>query len=104
MIRREADAVVVDVVHVAGHVTNLLRRVSLTEIELREFKRRYDATFVNRFIPERDGMRYTLTAAVRIKWPYALAEPILKPLVCARMRRYVIEPLKRAAERRTAVS
>ena len=86
-------------------MTNVLRHVSPTEIELREFKRRYDATFLNRFAPERDGMRYTLTAAVRIGWPYALAEPMLKPLVLARMRRYVVDPLKRAAERRwTAAS
>lgn len=100
VVRREADAVVVDVDHVEGHVTNVLRRVSPTEIELREFKRRYDATFVNGFAPEGSGTRYTLSASLRIKWPYALAQPILKALVLARMRRHVVEPLKRAAERR----
>ena len=99
IVRREADAVVVEVDHVEGRVTNVLRRVSPTEIELREFKRRYDATFVNGFVAERGGTRYTLSASLRIKWPYALAQAILKALVLARMRRHVVEPLKRAAER-----
>ncbi len=43
-------------------------------------------------------MRYTLTAAVRLKWPYRIAAPFVKPLVRARMRRNVVEPLKAAAE------
>jgi len=43
-------------------------------------------------------MRYTLTASVRLKWPYWLAAPFVKPVVLARMRRYVVEPLKAAAE------
>jgi len=59
-------------------------------------QRRYDATFVNEFTPE--GMRYTLTASVRLKWPYPLAAPFVKPLVLARMRRYVEDLLKVAAE------
>ena len=72
--------------------------ISSTRIDLVEFKRRYDATFVNEFLPEGEGMRYTLTASVRLKWPYWLAAPFVKPLVLARMRRYVVEPLKAAAE------
>jgi len=60
--------------------------------------RRYDASFVNEFIPEGEGMRYRLTASVRLKWPYRLTGPFVKPLVVARMRRYVVEPLKVAAE------
>jgi hypothetical protein len=43
-------------------------------------------------------MRFMLTASVYLKWPYNLAEPLLKPLVLWRMRRAVVEPLKRAAE------
>jgi hypothetical protein len=63
-----------------------------------EFKRRYDAPFVNEFISEREGMRHPLTASVRLKRSYRLAAPVVKPLVLARMRRYVVEPLKAAAE------
>ena len=88
----------VEVDHVEGKVVNILRDISSTRIDLVEFKRRYDATFVNEFTPEEEGMRYTLTASVRLKWPYRLAAPFVKPLVLARMRRYVVEPLKAAAE------
>jgi len=92
------NTTVVEVDHVEGKVVNILHDISSTRIDLVEFKRRYDATFVNEFIPEGEGMRYTLTASVRLKWPYRLAAPFVKPLVLARMRRYVVEPLKAAAE------
>ena len=99
VVRREGDATVVEVDHVEGKVVNILRDISSTRVDLVEFKRRYDATFVNEFIPEGEGMRYRLTASVRLKWPYWLAAPFVKPLVLARMRRYIVEPLKVAAER-----
>jgi len=99
VVRKEGNTTVVEVDHVEGKVVNILRDISATRTDLLEFKRRYDATFVNEFIPEREGMRYTLTASVRLKWPYRLAAPFVKPLVLARMRRYVVEPLKAAAER-----
>lgn len=99
VIREDGDTTTIEVDHVEGKVVNILRDISPTRTDLLEFKRRYDATFVNEFIPEREGMRYTLTASVRLKWPYRLAAPFVKPLVVARMRRYVVEPLKAAAER-----
>ena len=99
VVRKDWDTTVVQVDHVEGKVVNILRDISSTRTDLVEFKRRYDATFVNEFIPEREGMRYTLTASVRLKWPYRVAAPFVKPLVLARMRRYVVEPLKAAAER-----
>lgn len=102
VLRREAEATIVEVDHAEGRATNILRDVSPTRIELREFTRRYDATFVNDFISEDAGMRFALTASVLLKWPYRLAEPLLKPLVLKKMRRYVVEPLKRAAEDRPA--
>jgi hypothetical protein len=98
VVRVEGDTTVVEVDHAEGKVVNILRDVSSARIELVEFKRRYDATFVNEFIPEGEGMRYRLTASVRLKWPYRLAGPFVKPLVLGRMRRYVVQPLKAAAE------
>jgi hypothetical protein len=86
VVRREGDTTVVEVDHVEGKVVNVLRDISPTRIDLVEFKRSYDATFVNEFFPEGEGMRYRLAA------------PFVKPLVLARMRRYVVEPLKVAAE------
>jgi hypothetical protein len=49
VVRHDADTTVVAVDHIEGHVTNILRRVSPRRIELREFKRRFDARFVNNF-------------------------------------------------------
>ena len=98
VVRREGGTTVVEVDHVEGRVMNVLRAVSPTRIDLDEFKRRYDAAFTNEFVPEGGGMRYTLTASVRLKWPYRLIAPFVKPLVLAKMRRYVVKPLKAAAE------
>ena len=50
VVRRERDATVVEVDHVEGKVVNILRDTSSTRIDLVEFKRRHDATFVNEFI------------------------------------------------------
>ena len=44
-------------------------------------------------------MRYTLTARVQLKWPYRILAPFVKPMVLAQMRRYVLAPMKAAAER-----
>src|SRR4030095_7412876 len=69
VVRREGDTTVVEVDHREEHAVHILHYVSSTRIELVEFKRRYDASFVNEFISEGEGMRYTLTASVRLKWP-----------------------------------
>ena len=98
VVRKDGNETVVEVDHVEGNVVNILRDISSTRADLVEFKRRYEATFVNEFSTEGEGMRYTLTASVRLKWPYRLAAPFVKPVVLARMRRYVVEPLKAAAE------
>jgi hypothetical protein len=99
VVRSDGNETVVEVDHLEGKVVNVLRSISPTRIDLDEFKRRFDATFTNDFVPEGDGMRYTLTASVRLKWPYRIAAPLLRPLVRSRMRRFVVEPLKAAAER-----
>src|SRR5262245_18275073 len=56
VVRRDGDTTLVEVDHVEGKVVNFLRDISSTRIDLVEFKRRYDATFVNDFIPEGEGM------------------------------------------------
>lgn len=99
VVRRQGGTTVVEVDHhVEGPVLNVLRHLSPTRIELEEFKRRYDATFTNEFVPESGGTRYTLSAEVRLKWPYRLLSPFARRLVIAMMRRHVVEPLKAAAE------
>jgi hypothetical protein len=99
VVRKEGATTVVEVDHVEGSVINILRDVSSTQIDLAEFKQRYDATFVNEFTPEGTGMRYRLSASIHLKWPYRLAAPFVKRYVLASMRRYVVVPLKTAAER-----
>jgi hypothetical protein len=67
-------------------VINLLNEVSPTRIDVTEFKRRYDASFINEFIPTSEGTVYRLTGSVSLKWPYRVLAPFLKPLVISRMR------------------
>jgi hypothetical protein len=98
VVRRSGGVTEVLVDHVEGGVRNLLREVSPARFELVEWKRRYDATFTSEFLPEGRGTRYVLGAAVRLRWPYRLLAPFVKPLVVARMRRYAVEPLRAAAE------
>jgi hypothetical protein len=98
VVRRSGDETEIEVDHVEGPVRNVLRQVSPARLDLEERKRRYDATFTNEFLPEGRGTRYVLRAAVRLRWPYRLLAPFVKPLVVARMRRYVVEPLRAAAE------
>ena len=67
VVRREGGTTVVEVDHVEGRVMNILHDISPMRIDLDEFKRHYEATFTNEFIPEEDGMRYRLTASVRLR-------------------------------------
>ena len=83
-----------------GRVVNVLTDCGDGVVVLREFKRRYVATFVNRFDPAPDGTRYTVDAAVRIKQPFTLIAPVLRGVVERAIRRYTIEPLRAAAEGR----
>ena len=83
-----------------GAVVNIIRPLSPTVIELEEFKPRFDATFVNRFERAGNGARYVLDADVRLHMPFALLGPLITPIVRRRMRRFVLEPMRSAAESR----
>ena len=84
-----------------GRVVNVIRRLSASEIALDEKKPRFAATFVNRFEPSSEGTRYTVEAEIRFRMPYALAAPVLRPIVRRRVRRFVLEPMRAAAEGET---
>ena len=98
---REGDRdIAVEVDHrTEGPVVNIIRPLSPTTIALDEFKPRFDATFINRFDAVDDGACYTLDADVRLHMPFALLGPLVLPLVRRRMRRFVLEPMRAAAER-----
>ena len=68
------------------------------EIRLEEHERHYDALFVNRFEVDLAGTRYTLCAEVRMRGWRRLLSALARPLARRLMRRFVLEPSKRAAE------
>lgn len=81
-----------------GRVLNIIHQMSASVIVLEEFKPRYDATFVNRFERVAEGTRYVLDAEIRFHMPYALLAPLLHGMVRDRICRFVLEPMRRAAE------
>lgn len=86
-----------------GSVPNTLFELSDTEIGLEEHKKKFDAWFINRFLPAANGStHYIIQGYIRLKGIYQLLKPFLKGYVhrqtVKRMRDYVLEPLKAAAE------
>jgi hypothetical protein len=91
------DALEID--HIEGKVINKLRIVSSELIELEEYKKQFDAHFENRFQRVPGGTRYTVVAEITLKGPYKVLEPFLRPYVRRQITRFVINPMKLAAER-----
>ena len=83
-----------------GQVRNDVSIVAAGVVELREEKPRYSATFLNRFDGVGEGTRYAIEAEVRLRWPWALLAPLLRPVVNRALRRLTLEPVRRAAEQR----
>ena len=87
LVRKRGDETTVEVDHrTEGRVVNVVRRRSASEIELEELKPRYAATFLNRFDAVTEGTRYTVTADVHLRMPYALIAPVLRGFVRRAMR------------------
>lgn len=100
LVGREGSATIVEVDHrTAGLVINVIRPRPAHTIELNERKPKYEATFINRFEPAAGGTRYTVAADIRLTMPYALFAPFLRAYVRRSVRRYVLEPMRHAAER-----
>ena len=99
VVRESLGEIFIEVDHVEGRVPNVLRPKSPTRIDLEEDKRRYHATFSNEFQAEGGGTRYSLDAHVQLKGANRLLAPLVGPLIRSRMRRFVLEPMKVAAER-----
>ena len=99
--RRDATSMTVIVDHRReGQVRNDVSILSAGVVELREEKPRYSATFVNRFDDVGEGTRYSIDAEVRMRWPWALLAPLLRPVVDRALQRFTLDPVRRAAERR----
>jgi len=97
--RNDSEATVEVDHRTEGRVMNVVRQRAPHEIELRERKPRYSATFVNRFDAAGDGTLYTVIADVRLAMPYALLAPVAGLIVRRAVRRHVLEPMRAAAER-----
>ena len=81
-----------------GKVINIMMVVSAHEIRLEEFKRRFDARFINRFQAAGQGTRYSIVADVQLKGLARGLAPLAPPIVRARLNRFVVEPMRAAVE------
>jgi hypothetical protein len=89
----------IEVDHVTeGKVINIMNAVSPREIQLEEFKRRFDARFINRFEAFGQGTRYSVVADVRLKGAARLLGTLVTPIVRARLNTFVLEPMRAAVE------
>jgi hypothetical protein len=96
--RVEAGRQTLAIDHREGPVVNILADVAPDEIELKEWKRRYTATFRNRFQPIPEGTRYTLQADLHLKGAYRLLTPFIRGYVRRQMERLVLQPMKKVME------
>lgn len=86
-----------------GRVPNTLIDLSDTEIALEESKRKFNASFLNRFELASGGTCYVVRAYISLKGIYRVLQPLLKGYIRRRtieqMRTYVLAPLKLSAEK-----
>jgi hypothetical protein len=98
LVREDANKTVLAIDHWEGQVVNILTFVSPTQIDLEEFKKRYDARFSNHFEAVPEGTRYLVVADVSLKGIAKLLEPFLGAYVRRQIIRLVLEPIKQSAE------
>lgn len=99
-----AGRAVLEIDHREGHVVNVLTDVSPDTIELKEWKRRYTATFRNRFQAYPGGTRYSLSADIEPNGLFQLLTPFARGYIRRQMVRLVLEPVRVAAERGVIVN
>ena len=84
--------------HREGTVPNVMTEVSPGRVDLWEARRRYNARFVNRFEAVPEGTRYTVAADVELKGAAKLLAPFLGGYIRTQIIRYVLAPMRVAAE------
>jgi hypothetical protein len=98
-VKEEDGVFIVEVDHKKeGFVTNILTVLSNEEIQLEEFKPKYNATFINRFHAITNGTRYTILANISLKGIYKIASPFIKNAVKNRIMELVLKPMKKFSE------
>jgi Polyketide cyclase / dehydrase and lipid transport len=98
LLREETNKTTLELDHREGHVINILTVISEEEIRLEEVKKKFDATFFNRFEAVNEDTRYTLTGDISLKGIYKLFAPLLRGYVRKQMTEFVLEPVKHYAE------
>ena len=99
LVADDGQSKTIEVDHVTeGKVINIMRVISAHEIRLEEFKRRFEARFINRFEAAGQGTRYSVAAAVQLKGVLRVLSFMAAPIVRARLIRFVLEPMRAAAE------
>jgi len=98
LVRAEGDRTELEIDHREGKVPNVMMEVSPQRVDLWETKRRYDGSFVNRFEEVAAGTRFTVEADIRLKGPFKLLAPFLTRYITRQVVRYVLEPMRLAAE------
>ena|SRR5215217_2167587 len=98
LVRAEAGRTELEIDHRDGKVPNVMTEVSPRRVDLWEAKRRYQGWFVNRFEPVSEGTRYSVTADIQLKGPAKLLGPLLGAYMRRQITRYVLDPIRVAAE------
>ena len=98
LVREEPGRKVLEIDHREGRVINILTLVSQEEVELEEFKRKYDGKFVNRFEAVPGGTRFTVAADISLKGGYKVLAPFLGWYIRKQITAFVLDPVKKSAE------
>jgi hypothetical protein len=98
LVRAEGGRTELEIDHREGKVVNVLTDVSPQRMDLWEAKRRYEASFVNVFEMVPEGTRYTVRADIKLKGGARLLAPVLGGHIRRQMIRYVLDPMRVAAE------
>ena len=98
LVREEPGRKILEIDHKEGRVINILTLVSPEEMQLEEFKKKYDGKFTNRFEAVSGGTRFTVVADISLKGFYKLLAPFLDGYIRKQITIFVLDPVKKAAE------
>lgn len=98
LVRSEGNRTELEIEHREGRVPNVMTEISLDRVDLWEAKQRYEGSFINRFEAVPEGTRYTVVASITLRGAAKLLGPLLNGYIRRQIVRYVLAPMKVAAE------
>lgn len=103
IIAKEVASYKVEVTHrYEGKVINQVTLLKNNEVRLEEFKPKYNAVFINRFIEMESGCSYQIEASIQLKGIFKLAQYFIRTMVRNRIKSFLLLPVKQFAEKRQA--